>query len=110
MDGAAAGPQTHPIAPPLADDLRLLQGEGVDGGYHDAIARLLHLPQGLGHLVIGRLHPGQPGEQGHQVPVVPHGEAGLLRQGIVKQGPGQLQLPLGHARAQVHPGETGPAH
>jgi len=101
MDRRGAGFQTDPVPAPLLHDLGLLQHQGVDGGHHDAVARLLHLFQGVGHLVVGLFYPGQLGEQGHQVAVVPDLKAGLLGQRVVEQPPGQLQSGGGHAGAQV---------
>ena len=84
VNGGCAGLQTHAVPPALADDLRLLQHQGVDGGHHDAVSGLLHLLQSVGHLVVLRLHLGQLGEQGHQVPVVPDLEPRLLGQRIIE--------------------------
>ena len=84
VDRWCAGLQTHTVPSALTDDLRLLQHQGVDGGHHDAVSGLLHLLQGVGHLVVLRLHLGQLGEQGHQVPVVPDLEPRLLGQRIIE--------------------------
>ena len=109
VDRRGAGLQPDAVPAPLLHDFRLLQHQGVDGGHHNTVARLLHLLEGVGHLVVGLFHPGQLGEQGHQVAVVPDGEAGLLGQGVVKQGPGQLQQSGGDAGAQVDVGDAGVA-
>ena len=44
----------------------------------------------------------QIGQQGHELPVPPDGDAGLLREGLVEEGSGQVQPGLTGAGAQVH--------
>jgi len=105
MDAGGAGLQLHAVAAPLLHDLRLLQGQLVDAGNHDAVARLPHVLQGPGHLVILRLHRRQTGQQAHQVAVVPHLKAGLLRQRVVEQLSGQAEPGRRHAGAQVNAGD-----
>ena len=109
VDGGGAGLQPYAVPPPLLHDLGLLQHQGVDGGHHNTVARLLHLLEGVGHLVIGLFHPGQLREQGHQVAVVADLKAGLLGQGVVEQPPGQLQAGGGHPGPQVDVGDAGVA-
>ena len=108
VDGGCAGLELDAVAAALAHPLRLLQQQLLHGGHDDAVARLIYVGEGVGHLVEPGLHPGQLCEQLHQVPVVRHGEPGLAGQGLVEQLPGQLELRRGDAPAQVdgqHPAQ-----
>ena len=97
MDAGSAGFQLYAVAAPLFHDLRLLQLQLADAGHHDAVPRFLHVPQGSGYFVVLRFHRRQAGQQAHQVPVVPYLEAGLFRQGVIEQLPGQAQAGCRHA-------------
>ena len=52
-----------------------------------------------GHAVV--IHELETQDPVHQIPIIPHLKAGLLRQGLVEQLPGQGQPCSGHAGAQV---------
>ena len=101
VDAGGAGLQPHAVPAALLHDLRLLQLQLVDAGDHDAVARLSDVVEGAGYLVVLRLHRRQLRQQAHQIPIIPHLKAGLLRQGLVEQLPGQGQPCGGHAGAQV---------
>ena len=107
VNTGGTGLQADAVPSPLLHDLRLFQLQFVDAGDHDAVARLPDVLQGPGHLVILRLDPRQLGQQAHQVAVVPHLEAGLLRKGLVEHLPGQAHPGGGHAGAQINGGDDG---
>ena len=105
MDAGGAGLQPNAVTAALLHDLRLLQLQLVDSRHHNAIAGLPHIPEGGCHLVVLRFHRRQLGKQAHQVPVIGHLKAGLLRQRLVEQLPGQGQTGCGHAGAQIDGGD-----
>ena len=109
MDGGGRSLQTYPIPPALADNLGLFQYQLVGAGDHDAVAGALHVVQSGGDLVVLALDVGQLGEQSQQISVIPDGEAGLLRDGVVEQAPGQVQRGGGQTGTQVDVGDAGAA-
>ena len=101
MDTGGAGLQADTVPPSLLHDLRFLQLQFVDSRHHDAIARFPDIPQRPGHLVIFRLDAGQLCQQAHEVTVIPHIKAGLLRERPVEHLPGQAHPCGGYAGAKV---------
>ena len=107
MDGGSRGFEPNPVTPPLFDNLRLLQGHFLGVRHDNAIARLLHLDQGLLYLLILSLHGGHLHQLLNEVPVVVNLQTTALGHRLIEQAARQFQHCCYHAAPHVHAGDPG---